>query len=136
MAEAIFAYLVEKERLESIFSYDSAGTSAYHIGQHPDARALAQLKDKGITTAHRARQFTKEDATDFSHIFAMDKSNYEDIKSMAGFEPDGLALLRTYDPQGRNEDVPDPYYGGRRGFEEVYDMLLRSLKNFIQQERS
>ena len=133
MAEAIFRKLVDEEGLRDRFSCDSAGTSAYHIGELSDARATLQLKSKGIITSHRARQFTKEDVLSFSHILAMDRSNYEDIKHIAGSRPTGLNLIRTYDPKGRDEDVPDPYYGGQDRFEYVYEILLRSLRNFLQQ---
>ena len=133
MAEAIFNQLVKKKDLSTYFSCDSAGTSSYHIGERPDTRALLQLKSKGISTSHHARQFTKEDSLHFSYIFAMDRDNYENIKNIVGSHPNGLSLIRAYDPEGRDKDVPDPYYGGQDGFEDVYNMLLRSLENFLQQ---
>lgn len=135
MAEAIFSHLIVQQHLEAHFFCDSAGTSAYHIGEPPDDRALAMLQSKGLRTTHRARQFIAADAQRFSYIFTMDKSNYEDVEAMTGFRPTALALVRDYDPKGKGEDVPDPYYGGKEGFEEVYNMLLRSLQHFLQQHK-
>src|SRR5690606_9477383 len=105
---------------------DSAGTSNYHIGEPPDIRSVQIAKTYGIDiTSQRGRQFKVSDFDEFDLIFAMDKSNYNDILSLARNEGDKNKvepILNRLNP-GENIDVPDPYYGGGNGFEKVYKML-------------
>jgi protein-tyrosine phosphatase len=134
MAEGIFAKLSKESSLE--VSYDSAGTSAYHIGELPDERMRETALEKGITLTHRARQIVREDFDKFDYIIAMDKSNYENILNYKNrinkaAEPT-IMLMRSFDSQKENLEVPDPYYGGNDDFERVYQMLLRCNRNFIE----
>lgn len=105
---------------------DSAGTSNYHIGELPDERSVQIAKTYGIDiTSQRGRQFKVSDFDEFDLIFAMDKSNYSDILSLARNENDKnkVELILNLLNPGENLDVPDPYYGGGDGFENVYKML-------------
>ncbi len=105
---------------------DSAGTSNYHIGEPPDIRSVQIAKTYGIDiTSQRGRQFKASDFDEFDLIFAMDKSNYYDILSLARNEDDKnkVELILNLLNPGENNDVPDPYYGGGNGFENVYKML-------------
>lgn len=105
---------------------DSAGTSNYHIGDAPDKRSVQIAKKYGIDIAsQRGRQFQVSDFDEFDLIFAMDKSNYYDILSLARDENDKnkVELILNLLNPGENMDVPDPYYGGSNGFENVYKML-------------
>lgn len=110
----------------NLFVVDSAGTSSYHIGNKPDPRSIAIAKKKGIDIIHQqARQFVKQDFLDFDIIYAMDNSNYNNIIALAENDKQkskvNLILNESYPEQ--NLDVPDPYYGGDKGFENVFNML-------------
>ena len=133
MAEAIAHHLISTNQFKTSWHFDSAGTSDYHIGELPDQRVRSLLKAKGLHTSHRARQFVPEDMGHFSYIFAMDKDNYKNIQLMSVSVPENLYLMRDYDPESRGEDVPDPYYGGEKGFEAVYSMLSRAIQSFFDQ---
>ena len=105
---------------------DSAGTSDYHTGESPDYRAIRTLEKRGIDISGlSARQFTVKDFDVFDHIFAMDASNMMNILSMARNDDDRkkVALILNVSHPDSNRSVPDPYYGGMEGFEEVYQML-------------
>ena len=130
MAEGILVHLVKERRLIQSIELDSAGTGAYHIGSDPDPRAQSTCLAKGITLHHKARQVTTQDFKTFDYIIAMDANNYEALKQMAPYAH--VYLMRSFDPlstQGLN--VPDPYYGGVEGFEEVYEMLYRSATGLL-----
>ena len=111
-------------------SVDSAGTSNYHIGQHPDQRATSNAMDHGIDISKlKARQFSALDFDVFDRIYVMDTSNYNDVIYLARDEEDKKKvdlLLNASFPES-NMSVPDPYYGGDKGFENVLKkhMLLR-----------
>ena len=105
------------------WTIDSAGTGAWHIGEPPDTRMVAAAADRGIDlTRLRARQVESEDFHRFDHVFAMDRNNLMDLKSLrpAG-APASLDLFLG------DACVPDPYYGGPRGFEEVLDLISKRL---------
>lgn len=124
LAEGI---LKQKFRKENIDGYvDSAGTAAYHAGERPDPRSTEIADMHGIDISHqRARKFAPEDFDRFDRIFAMDRSNHENILSQARKPSDrekvDLILNMAY--PGENMQVPDPYYGGDQGFQNVYKML-------------
>lgn len=105
---------------------DSAGTAAYHIGNLPDNRSIEVAKKYGIDiTSQRARKFTAKDFDAFDYIYAMDDSNYQNILMLARNEKDQSKvkmILNEIHPT-KNISVPDPYYGGNQGFENVYKML-------------
>jgi protein-tyrosine phosphatase len=105
---------------------DSAGTGNYHVGEHPDARAVHALRKKGIDIAKLvARQFGVADFDDFDVIYAMDEANYRHILNMAPHAQAAakvhLILNKVY--PNSNASVPDPFYGGPQQFEEVYKLL-------------
>ncbi len=135
MAEGIFDKLSKESPLE--ISHDSAGTSAYHIGELPDERMREMASNKGnIALTHRARQIVREDFDKFDYIIAMDKSNYENIlhykNRINKASETTIMLMRSFDSEKGNLEVPDPYYGGESDFEKVYDILWRCNQNFIQ----
>lgn len=107
-------------------SVDSAGTAAYHIGHQPDERSMANARKNGIDISQlRARQFTTRDFDDFDLIYVMDSSNYRNVMSLARNENDKAKvdlLMNVLEP-GKNKSVPDPYYGGDDGFEQVFKMV-------------
>ena len=105
---------------------DSAGTAAYHVGELPDSRSIAVAKKYGIDlTNQSARKFTVNDFDTFDLIYAMDESNYQDILTLARNTEDKLKvkLILNEVDLNSNKSVPDPYYGGSNGFENVYQLL-------------
>jgi protein-tyrosine phosphatase len=105
---------------------DSAGTSAYHIGELPDHRSIAIAKKNGIDISNqRARKFIANDFNEFDLIYAMDIENYHNICSLSTNKSNLLKvklILNEINPL-KDLSVPDPYYGGDFGFENVYKML-------------
>jgi protein-tyrosine phosphatase len=122
LAEAI---LVSKVNADEIF-VGSAGTGAYHIGKLPDERSVEVARKYGIDiTNQRARKFTVKDFDTFDYIYAMDESNYQNILMLARTNDDKskVQLILNEIHPTKNLTVPDPYYGGNQGFENVYTML-------------
>ena len=105
---------------------DSAGTAAYHVGELPDPRSIEVAKKYGIDlTNQRARKFTAKDFSDFDLIYAMDHHNYQNILSLAKSKAEAkkVKMILNEVHLQQNLSVPDPYYGGDEGFENVYKML-------------
>jgi protein-tyrosine phosphatase len=113
---------------------DSAGTGDYHIGEAPDKRALAKMKEKGHNISDlRARQFEPIDYDRFDRIFVMDQSNYHNTLRVAHspLHEDKVQLMLNEIHPGENREVPDPYFGGDDGFEDVYQMLDKACEAFL-----
>ena len=127
-AEGTFRHLVGKAGLLHRFEIDSAGTAAYHTGEAPNANSRKAAAGRGIELRGQARQFVRADFRRFDYIFAMDRSNFQGIIGLAsGSEDRGrVFLFREFPPEQAEaeSDVPDPYYGGPEGFENVQDILL------------
>ena len=133
MAEGILKHKVKLAELD--IQVDSAGTSNYHIGEAPDKRMQSKAIEHGLDiSSQRGRQFTVEDFDAFDYIFAMDTSNQQNILSLARNETDTnkVTLFLDYNYPGENVSVPDPYYGGEQGFEDVYQMLDSACDNFLE----
>ncbi|MEE1898834.1 low molecular weight protein-tyrosine-phosphatase [Flavobacterium rakeshii] len=108
------------------FMVDSAGTGGWHTGELPDKRSIATARDRGLDITHqRARQFKVNDFTEFDHIFVMDTSNLKDVLKLAPNDKakTKVSLMMDALHPGESINVPDPYYGGPEGFDNVYDML-------------
>lgn len=133
MAEGIFLDLIEKKEISNDFFVDSAGTGAYHVGELPDNRMREIAYSHGILLTSKARQFIKEDFNEFDYILAMDESNFKNIIKLQPKNPNAeVILMRNFDEKAIiDKNVPDPYYGGIDGFEEVYQILLRSNQKFL-----
>jgi protein-tyrosine phosphatase len=132
-------HLVKQADLESDFQIDSAGIGGWHAGNPPDARSAAMGAKRGIPVAGKARQVTTKDFASFDLLIAMDKSNREDLWDLAPTPGDRkkVQLLRDFDSAGpRHADVPDPYYGGPEGFEQVFDICLAACAGILQQFRA
>lgn len=113
-----------KAKLPKDYVVDSAGTGAWHTGQQPDKRSIATAKNRGLDiTNQRARQFKVSDFDTFDYIYVMDNSNYKDVLYLAPTEESKVKLILNEIFPNENVDVPDPYYGGDDGFENVFDML-------------
>ena len=133
MAEGILSGKAEKQNLN--ISVDSAGTSNYHIGNPPDSRMQEKAIEHGLNISkQKARQFKVADFEQFDYIFAMDKTNQADILNLARNEADRkkVVLFLNYSQPSKDLSVPDPYYGGAQGFEDVYQMLSEACNAFIK----
>lgn len=122
LAEGI---LKSKVNSDKVF-VDSAGTAAYHVGDLPDRRSIEVAKKYGIDiTNQRARKFTKDDFDRFTFIYAMDEANYVEILRLAkdDYDKRKVKMILNESNPDQNLSVPDPYYGGNEGFENVYRML-------------
>lgn len=132
LAEAIFKKKIAQLGLSAEFEADSCGTSNYNIGDEPDHRTVANAARNTVTMHHIARQLTPDDILNFDHILTMDRNNYRHVRGLASSaHQDKIKLLREFDPQGPG-DVPDPYYGYDRLFQEVFEIIDRSVEGFIQ----
>ncbi|PJZ70735.1 protein tyrosine phosphatase [Leptospira perolatii] len=134
-AEGAFLDLVKKRNLEHLFEIDSCGTSRYHIGELPDPRARQAARKKGFELVHTARQFTKRDFSEFDYILAMDRSNLKDLFGLASAEEDRkkVHLFRKFQKgQPKESEVPDPYYGTLKDFEEVLQIVIEASEGFIE----
>lgn len=140
LAEGVFAHLVRERGLEDAYRVDSAGTGAYHVGEGPDVRSLEVAKRNGVALEGRARQVAASDFREWDVIVAMDRENLRNLEAL-GERSGGSArlhLLRDFDPEPGNGEVPDPYYGGPGGFDDVYAMVRRSceaLLDTLEEER-
>ena len=108
------------------FFVDSAGTSNYHIGEHPDRRSIEIAKKYGLDISkQKGRQFNSLDFNEFDYIYAMDSENYRNIINLSPNKEDQskVKLILTEITNTEIFDVPDPYYGGDQGFENVYELL-------------
>jgi protein-tyrosine phosphatase len=131
LADGVFDAIVhEHGQSEKIF-VDSAGTSGWHVGNPPDKRMRQTAAHHGVSIGHlEGRQFVEADLENFDYIFAMDKSNLDDILALDATGKLGhkVRLFREFDPEPGDYQVPDPYYGGPEGFEEVFQMVERTSR--------
>jgi protein-tyrosine phosphatase len=135
LAEGVFAHLVREAGLEARYRVDSAGTGSWHVGEPPDPRSAKVAREHGIRLRGVARQVDPDDFHSFDRILAMDRENLKDLRRLAseGGGTAALALLREFDPEAAGDlAVPDPYYGGPDGFEEVFQMVTRSCARLLE----
>lgn len=133
-AENIMNHLIVQAGLSDRIICDSAGTSSYHIGSSPDRRMSAAASIRGIAMKGRARQFKVTDFENYDLILAMDKDNYLDILALDPSQQyrDKVKLMCEFATRHQIQEVPDPYYGGREGFEKVIDLLLDSCEGLLE----
>ncbi len=133
MAEGILRHKAKEKGLH--IEVDSAGFEPYHSGDCADSRAIATAKKYGIDINDiRSRTFKYEDFKKFDKIFVMDNRNYTDVMRVAKSDTDRQKtdfILNITHP-GENRMVPDPYYGGNTGFENVFEMLDRACEKFCE----
>ena len=132
LAEGILAHKTKHLNIK----VDSAGTAGYHIGKLPDERSIEIAEKYNIDlTKQRARQFSRADFDDFDIIYAMDTNNYTHLISLANNETERnkvRLILNEVNPE-KFESVPDPYYGGDDGFQNIYNMLNDACNKIISQ---
>ena len=140
-AEAVMRRLVRDAGLEDRIEVDSAGTGGWHAGDPPDERAAAAAHRRGVMLDGAARQVRPDDFEDFDLLIAMDRENLRGLLALAPDEAAGdkVRLLREFDPASARApdlDVPDPYYGGDRGFETVLDMVEAACGGLLDELRA
>jgi len=133
LAEALFKHHVKDRQIQHFFEADSCGTSNYHIGDIPDRRTIANATRNGVQIDHRARQLSESDLESFDLILAMDHSNLRNIMRLSNASQFAhkVKLMREYDPFPEGKEVPDPYHGDERDFQEVFDILHRSTSALV-----
>ncbi len=133
-AEGLFIHKVREAGLENYFFIDSAGTAAYHVGEGANSKSQATANKHGVHLPSRARKFEYADLEEFDLILAMDFQNFTDILEMDRKEKykEKISLMRNFDPV-ESGNVPDPYYGGLQGFENVFQILNRSCTALLEE---
>jgi len=127
-------HLVVEDKVQEHFAIESAGTSSWHIGDPPDERSEQTAYERGIMLTSRSSQFHTRDFDRFDYVVAMDNQNRQSLERMAGSETSRqkIHLLRAFDPESNStDDVPDPYYGGARGFDNVLDICIAGCKGLL-----
>ena len=134
-AEAIFIDLIKKKGLYDNFFVDSAGTGSWHIGKKADIRMRIAAQKRGVEILSIARQINAKDFEKFNYIIAMDDSNFENIsylkssKSLSDFS--SINKIQNFRSVFEEAEVPDPYFGGDAGFDNVLDILEDSVSGFL-----
>lgn len=131
LAEAIFWHKVKARGLASAYYAESCGTANYHIGCQPDPRTIRNALKNGVAIDHSCRQLSADDFEKFDEVFVMDRSNYNNALRLAGRHKSKLKMMRSFDPQGKDEEVPDPYYGDEKDFQNVFDILERTIEAYL-----
>ncbi len=137
LAEGLFLHLARERGLADRFEVDSCGIGDWHIGHAPDPRSQAVAEKNGVTLVCRARQVDRyKDFESFDLILAMDRANLRDLRELSPAEHHGkISLMREWDAETSEEhpEVPDPYYRGPQGFEDMYAMLRRSCASLLDE---
>ncbi len=135
LAEGVFRHVAREQGALDRFEIASSGTGGWHVGESPDRRMRKTASSHGVSLdGQRAQQFEAGDLEYYDLILAMDKNNLSHIRYMDARNRygDKIKLFRSYDPEPGDEEVPDPYYGGAQGFEEVYRMVDRTVKEILK----
>lgn len=131
LAEGILKAKVDVDKVQ----VDSAGTGGWHVGELPDSRSIDIARKHGLDiTNQRGKKFSAYDFETYDYIFVMDNSNYHDVIRMAKNDSEKQKVQLILDEifPGENVDVPDPYYGGDHGFENVYQMLDQACEKIVR----
>jgi protein-tyrosine phosphatase len=133
-AHGVFRRMVEEEGLADRIEIDSAGTHAYHVGKPPDERAQATAIKRGFDLSDlRARQAAAVDFETFDYVLAMDRDNFTILNELCPPKrQERLSLFLDYAPDLGIREVPDPYWGGEQGFEQVFDMVETASRGLLE----
>jgi protein-tyrosine phosphatase len=129
-AEGVMRALALEQQVP--LTIDSAGTGDWHVGNPPDRRSAHAAAARGIELSGRARQVTRQDFETFDLLVAMDRSNRDDLLRLA---PDAAAREKVRLLLAHERDVPDPYYGGPNGFEDVLDLVEEACRELLEELR-
>jgi len=133
-AEGFFRRALQQSQYQDLVSIDSAGTHSYHIGHAPDSRAIAAASNFGVDIGQlRARKVSVSDFHKYDLIVAMDCSNFADLQAIQpAVSSASLKMMMQYHPEGRPEEVPDPYYGGTDGFTYMCELLESATAGLLE----
>jgi protein-tyrosine phosphatase len=126
LADGVLAHKLSRAGLGHLIEVDSAGTGAYHIGEPPHVESMRVARQHGMPIDHlRARQVKRPDFESFDLIVAMDRKNHSDLLALesSGEHHHKVKLFMAYVPEATVMDVPDPYFGGPAGFDEVFALV-------------
>jgi len=137
-AEGVFRALVDKEGLSDKISVDSAGTDGWHVGEPADPRSQEAAKRRGVDLSSiRSRKVARSDFAVFDYVLAMDANNYRKLEAICPFEAeDKLTMFLDFATDAETTDVPDPYYGGPNGFDQVLDLIEDGSKGLLADIRA
>ncbi|KII93789.1 hypothetical protein PLICRDRAFT_49806 [Plicaturopsis crispa FD-325 SS-3] len=128
MGEAVLKDIATK-RGHSDITVASAGTAGYHVGEEPDERTTATCKKHNVPISHEAQQVSPSDFVTYTHILASDEAN---LRSLEKMKPKNCtAVVKLWGSYLDNKPIPDPYYGGLNGFEQVYEQCVRLSNAFL-----
>lgn len=133
MAEGVFRRVAEEAGAIELFDIDSAGLGGWHIGQAPDTRAQEAAAARGIDiSAQSARQVAPGDFTEFDLLLAMDGENYAELMRLAPRgEERKIRRFLDFAPGAGTEDVPDPFFGGKEGFDHALDLIEQAARGLF-----
>jgi len=136
-AHGVFRDLVRREGLEEAVHIDSAGTHAYHVGEPPDRRSQEAARRRGVLMEDlQARRVEAEDFHAFDYVLAMDQDNYHGLSRICPDRMhDRIHMFMDFAPEMRTREVPDPYYGGASGFEQVLDLVEAAAAGLLAEIR-
>ena len=131
LAEGLLIHLAREREVDNLLRVDSCGTGDWHIGNPPDRRSLDVALKHGVNLPSRARQFDPgADVNGFDLLVAMDASNRDTLIGR-GAPSERVVMMLDFHPELEGEDVPDPYYGGPDGFEDVYEMVRVACEGLL-----
>jgi len=134
IGEQVLRAAIEQAGLTDQVRVSSAGTGDWHVGQGANERTVRVLRAAGLATEHRARQITRADLDGIDLVLAADRGHVRELRRLTS-ERDKVALLRSFDPDADDDEVPDPYYGPDSGFDEVLAMTQSAAPWVIDEIR-
>ncbi|MGZ0654479.1 low molecular weight protein-tyrosine-phosphatase [Coraliomargarita sp. W4R53] len=131
----VMQYLVDEAGLSDEFEIESAGTIGFHVGSPPDPRMQEAMRERGIPVIGESQQLVRADLEHYDLILAMDQDNFAGARRLdrAGQYTDKIKLFCDYCTEHQETEVPDPYYGGERGFEHVMDLIEDGCRNLLKE---
>jgi len=129
MGEAVLKHIASQRGID--IAVDSCGTAGYHVGEDPDSRTVEVCKKNNVPISHQARQLSVSDFKDFTHILASDASNLGDIDRRK--PANTTADIRLWGSYLDGKPIPDPYYGGKDGFNKVYQQCVALSNAFLDE---
>jgi len=127
MGEAVLRHIAKERSID--LTVDSAGTAAFHVDEEPDDRTITVCKKYGVPISHGARRVSQKDFYNFTHILASDGSNLNDLLRIK--PEDSTAEVKLWGSYHDGEPIPDPYYGGAKGFEDTYQQCVKLSNAFL-----
>lgn len=133
-AQGVFERIVQEKGVAERIVIDSAGTHAYHVGEPPDRRSQAAALGRGVDlSGQRARRIEKHDLDHFDYVLVMDQGNLEEVLHLSSPEHrERIHLFMTFAGRWQESEVPDPYYGGGSGFQQVLDMVEDAAEGLLE----